>query len=337
MELPHDVRTRLAGLLEGVSRNSLARHAASLSALYRGGANSDEAIRSRDDALAYAVTRLPATFAAAAAAMREVARAWPDFAPTSILDLGAGPGSATIAAVATWPSIRAATLVEPNPRFAALARELVAAGDLGTDAIELLPERLERGLGQLPQADLVICGYVLVEFPADRVAALARDALGRARHLVLHVEPGTPRGFERILEARRTTIAANTHIIAPCPGNAACPLVGPDWCHFPVRLARLRDHRLLKAAELPFEDEKFCYLAASRDAAIRPMPRLIAAPSVGRAEIAVRLCTADGVTERTISRRNKAGYKLARKLAWGDGWPLAAPRPDDEPEGTHTS
>src|SRR5207248_11138972 len=44
---------------------------------------------------AYVITRFPATYAAAASVLGEIKQRMPGFEPISILDLGAGPGTAT--------------------------------------------------------------------------------------------------------------------------------------------------------------------------------------------------------------------------------------------------
>ena len=72
--LPATLQTALDDLAQGHSGRALAQRAAAISDLYRAGAGSREAIRGADDALAYAFTRLPATYAAAAASCRPSAR-----------------------------------------------------------------------------------------------------------------------------------------------------------------------------------------------------------------------------------------------------------------------
>ena len=92
--------------------------------------------------------------------------------------------------------------------------------------------------------------------------------------MLLIVEPGTTAGWQRILDARAQLIADGAHILAPCPHALACPIAQPDWCHFSARVARSRVHRLAKEAEVPWEDEKFIYLAASRTPAVaHALPR----------------------------------------------------------------
>ena len=113
--------------------------------------------------------------------------------------------------------------------------------------------------------DLVTASYLLNELPeAARPRLIERLWQATAGVLVI-VEPGTPAGYSRILAARDALIRHGANVIAPCPHAQACPLVAPDWCHFAARVARSRRHRLAKAATVPWEDEKFSYVALARE------------------------------------------------------------------------
>lgn len=177
----------------------------------------------------------------------------------------------------------------------------------------------------LPPADLVIMSYVLVEQSADDAAKfLSHSAFASARMIIL-VEPGTPAGFARIRAARAKLIASGARIVAPCPHDRDCPLADSDWCHMSVRLSRTRDHKHVKGGSAPFEDEPFSYLAAVRgDLGAAASSRVIRAPSVSKTDATLRLCTVAGIVDRRIPRRDKAGYKAAKALKWGD------PVPDPE-------
>ena len=93
-----------AALLEGISRKELEARAGKISTAYRAGGTS-AVITDRMDALAYLVARFPATHAAAHAVLRRVAEAAPQFSPSSISDMGAGPGTVASAARQIFPSI----------------------------------------------------------------------------------------------------------------------------------------------------------------------------------------------------------------------------------------
>src|ERR1700753_2635296 len=92
--LPNDLRAALDAKLEGLSRQDTAARAALISKNYRDGGSS-ATIKSETDALAYALVRMPAPYAAVTASLNALPEGKPDFAPTSLLDVGAGPGTAS--------------------------------------------------------------------------------------------------------------------------------------------------------------------------------------------------------------------------------------------------
>ncbi len=169
-----------------------------------------------------------------------------------------------------------ALLLEASPAIRALGEQLSAPA--GVAKVIWRDTDLRRELPDGDGCDLVTLAYVLDELaPAERVRLVDR-LWARTGGVFLIVEPGTPKGWERILAARTRLLAAGAHIVAPCPHAAACPLAKPDWCHFAARVARSRIHRQAKNAEVPWEDEKFIYLAASRTAPVHAGARIIAPP-----------------------------------------------------------
>ena len=80
--------------------------------------------------------------------------------------------------------------------------------------------------------------------------------------------------------AREQLIASGAHVAAPCPHDGKCPLQPPDWCHFTQRLPRSRAHKQIKEADVPFEDEKFSYVALTRSPIARRPARVLAQPVV---------------------------------------------------------
>jgi ribosomal protein RSM22 (predicted rRNA methylase) len=307
-------------MLDGVSRAALSVRAARLSDAYRAGGGSAQAIADPTDVLAYLVTRMPATYAAVAAALRQFRLVALDFAPTSLLDVGAGPGTASFAAVAAWPEIAAVTMIDSNPRFVAAAADLaVASGHPALAASQHILGDATRFGRDLPAADLVVAAYALAEVgDGDAfVAALWKASVGA----LMLVEPGTPDGFARIRAARAGLIAAGASIAAPCPHDRACPIVAPDWCHFSGRLQRSRDHRLAKAADLSFEDEKFSYVVAMHPSIALASygARVLAAPRSSKAGLRLKLCRQDGtIAERAVPRRDRSAYAALRRVRWGD-------------------
>jgi ribosomal protein RSM22 (predicted rRNA methylase) len=319
-DLPAPLRAALDRALEGVPRKGLAERAARTSEAYRAGRPSAGVIREAEDALAYALTRLPATYAACAAVFAEAARMAPAFAPRSLLDAGAGTGAASWAASEAWPGLASVAWLDASPPFLALAAQLAADGPSALRTAETRRGDLT-GAGPWPKADVVVASYALAEIAADKQASTTAELWASTENVLALVEPGTPAGYGRILAARTALIAAGATVLAPCPHEAACPLVGEDWCHFSVRLPRSRDHRLAKGAEVPFEDERFSYLIAARPgvATTPRAPRVLAPPRIGKPGIALKLCGPDGQVEpRLVAKRDKPAYALARRLDWGD-------------------
>ena len=68
----------------------------------------------------------------------------PDFAPKSLLDIGAGPGTATWAAAETFPSLQGFALLDANDALRQLALGLV------TESFRLRDVSYERGEARAP-------------------------------------------------------------------------------------------------------------------------------------------------------------------------------------------
>lgn len=279
------------------------------------------------DLKAYAAARLPATYAATAWVLDELSRRAPAYAPDSLLDLGAGPGTASWAAASRWPSITRIQMLEQLPAFRALARDLCSRASAsvlqaaGIEAFDLTRDALPA------QASLVVAAYALIELPENDLPAVLARAWEAAGQALVIVEPGTPRAFERLLGLRRLLLERGARLLAPCPQADECPLAAPDWCHFSVRVPRSRAHMQAKSARVPFEDEKFCYLIAVRDnAAATPPARILRPPLQLKHGVEFHLCTPAGLARRMVASRDKRLYKQARKLGWGDGFPDAGER-----------
>jgi ribosomal protein RSM22 (predicted rRNA methylase) len=317
--LPAWIGAALDSKLEHVSRAGLRERARAASEAYRAGGTS-EIISSELDALAYAVVRMPATYAAVRAALARTAEIVPDFQPRSVLDVGAGPGTASWAAAVTWPSLAQTTLIDRNAHLLALGRQLAASAGAPPMDVSALPAELSDALPDRLQADVVMASYALAEIAPPALRDILVKLWSLADRLLVIVEPGTMDGFRRILSYREILLAHGARIVAPCSHEGACPLAGnARWCHFNVRLPRSRDHLIAKDASVPYEDEKFIYLAAAKGfAEVARGRRILATPKVNKASVALTLCAPAVVTEYVIERRDKDAYKAAKRCDWGD-------------------
>ncbi|MFG3657101.1 small ribosomal subunit Rsm22 family protein [Streptomyces sp. NPDC047706] len=319
------LRAALAGLLDGLPPRQAAQAVERLIASYRGTTPTDAPIlRDRADVAAYAAYRMPATFEAVSAALGALADATPDWVPGGHVDVGGGTGAATWAVTATWEGTRPVTVLDWAEPALALGREIAAANPALRDA-RWQRSRIGAAL-TVESTDLVTVSYVLNELTAPDRTALV-DAAATAAQAVVIVEPGTPDGYARVIEARDRLIGAGFHIAAPCPHSAACPIApGTDWCHFSARVSRSSLHRQVKGGSLPYEDEKFSYVAATR---FRPAPapsRVVRKPQTRKGQVLLDLCegfeaTGPALRRTTVTKRHGDLYKAARDAGWGDPWP----------------
>jgi ribosomal protein RSM22 (predicted rRNA methylase) len=313
--LPAELKAALDAKLEGLSRSEAAARAALISKTYRDGGGSGT-IRTEPDALAYALARMPATYAAITASLNALREIRPDFAPESLLDVGAGPGTASWAAAEAFASLKTLTLIDANEALRALALDL-ARGSTRLSDLTYKKGEARAALGEAGPADLVIASYMIGELADSERRTLAEAMWVRTSDTLLIVEPGTPAGYARIIAMREQLIARGAHVAAPCPHDGKCPLAPPDWCHFSQRLPRSQAHRQIKGAELAFEDEKFAYLALTRSPATRRPSRVLAPPVATKVEVTAKLCTSDGLAIARVPRRAKIAYARARHWRWG--------------------
>jgi ribosomal protein RSM22 (predicted rRNA methylase) len=319
MDLPPALRAALAAELGGVPAREIVALVAELSARYRSDTPSHHAasVRSPEEAAAYAAFRLPATYAAAYAALAQARDRLPDWHPRTLLDAGAGPGTAAWAALAVWPSLERITCVEREPAMIALGRRLAAHS--GQPAIvDAQWQTMDlAGPWEAPAHDLIIAAYVLGELSSERGAKLVRMLWQRTMGVLLIVEPGTPAGFARVRQTRAQFLAADATTLAPCPHDRPCPMPAADWCHFAQRVARSHLHRQAKSGELPYEDEKFAYVAVSRQPGTPIGGRVLRHPLTHKGHIQLALCTPDGLTTTMVTRKDPHRLRQARDLRWG--------------------
>lgn len=284
-----------------------------LSAAYREG-RSTLAPRLDDELLvaAYLAVRFPATYAANLLAGQEVeesiGRRAGDFAPSSLLDLGAGCGAASLAAQEVWPSIEVVTAIEQLPAMVWMGKQILPNAIWRTAKFEEVPAYASH--------DVVVCSYAYGEGRGDTL--LLEKAWKAAERLLIVIEPGTPRGFAGVLEARQRLIELGASIVAPCPSHGACTAKDLDWCHFAARLNRSALHRRLKGGALGYEDEKFSYVAAWRGELSHGSPRVVRHPLIEPGRITIEVCDAPDRHRIVVTKKSKPAFRQARKIAWGN-------------------
>ena len=311
MEFPVQLRNKINSLMESEDIRALAKSAETLSERYRDErGDGKRSVSERRDILAYAAVRMPATFAAVSRAL-ELALECFDGEIRSILDVGAGTGAGAIAAVLTTDCADV-KCVEREPNMIALGQDFFACMDIQGKWIR---HDISQGIPE--KADLVICSYCMNQLSAARRAIAVAELANAANKLLLIVEPGTPNAFSNIKQMRGQLAESGLTIAAPCPNTGDCPLPESDWCHFTARAARSRIHKQLKGADVPYEAEKFGFLAAARENARPCTGRILRRPFIETGKITLTVCSESAVSTRLVTKKDPR-FKAARKSNTGD-------------------
>lgn len=322
MRLSAELLAAIQRETEKVDRRKLALATAQLTEHYKAADFSTPAVVTEADRAAYLAVRLPATYAAIRHVFAEINLRAPQDEIAGLLDLGAGPGTALFAAAEQFPQLRQATLIESGSGWIAVGKRLAGQSDLlVVRQAQWLRQDLRSGLA-CEKHDLVVISYTLGELPQAAAEAVLNKAWKCTGKFLVVVEPGTRRGFAAMNSARSSLIANAATILAPCPHHFGCPMAAAgDWCHFSQRVERTQQHRQLKGGNLGYEDEKFSYLIAAKNAAQSTGERIVRHPGKHSGHVQLAVCTAEGEIEnRTITRSSKEAYKHARKAEWGDLW-----------------
>lgn len=302
----NDIFLKIEELTQNVSLKS---HYAALSMRYR--TQEDKTLRSTQENLAYLACRMPATFAACLEVFKRLKEVVPEFEAKSMLDIGSGPATCVLAFLEYCKAPELITMVEHDDAFVGFARQFLE-GASGCSWQHQVPKQ--------GSFDLVTSSYMLSELPAEVRDQMVQQMASLATSCLVLIDTGTPHGYNTLMKARDYLIEQKYTILAPCPHNKPCPLVGPDWCHFSVRLPRSRLHRQLKGAELGYEDEKFSYLIASKNLVPdRSYERILSPPLRRTGHAHLKLCMPDGSLSQTIvSKKMKERYQQVKKADWGD-------------------
>lgn len=255
----------------------------------------------------YITARMPATLAAIQRVLEEVAPRISHKVQT-FLDLGAGPGTGLLAAQNFFP-IQKAILIEKNPHMASKGKKLVDAEWILDDIANVKPL----------DTDLALFSYSLGEIREGLRSKILKKFWEKAQTLVV-IEPGTPQGYQVILQVRKELITQGGSILAPCPHMQRCPMEGVDWCHFSARVQRTKEHRKEKGAQKGWEDEKFSYVAFSKSPTMPAEARIVRHPQKKKGLVSLQLCGSEGLEEKVITQKEKEDYRRARKARWGDSW-----------------
>lgn len=307
MHLPDSLQEAIEKETEKFPLSEILKAREALTERYQKG----QAFMSKDvERCAYIGSRMPATYAAVRRSLQEIGGEKIE----SLLDLGAGPGTVMWTASEIFQDLKEITLIEKDRDLASLGKRLALSSEY--PSVREANWRLEDlgSISSFPEHDLVVFSYSAGEL---KDLGIIQRAWKSARKFLAVIEPGTPRGFEKIRKIRSDLISLGAHLSAPCPHAEACPMKGGDWCHFSERVARTSLHRKIKGGSLGHEDEKFSYVIVSKMPRVLPYARILRHPLKRPGNITFTLCSQEGLKQEIISKRTPDRYKEARKLEWG--------------------
>lgn len=308
MQLAEEIITKIESLISECSFKEIALAQKELTSHYRDrkeAKNYLKPVSTEAQRCAYLVARLPATYSVVCQVLTEMIRKC-GLEFESLLDVGAGPGTVLLAAKECGIPLTISTLIERDPGFIRLGKQLVdghwIAQDINSE-ISLSPH------------DLVIASYSLGEMEDSTRFQVLEKLWRLTKKVLVVIEPGTPAGFETVKRIRENLILNGGHIVAPCPHSEKCPMKEKDWCHFSARNERTSLHRKIKEGTLNYEDEKFSYCIFSKNKIEPCLSRVIRHPFQGSGYIKLQLCSRNGLEEKVFTKKEKTKY---RKTKWGE-------------------
>ena len=312
MELPIELTLQVETLLEGKKTNELKRIAETLSDRYRNESGAGKKLLTKEiEAAVYAAVRMPATYGAVYSACEYMLENF-DGEIHTLLDAGAGSGAASFA-VSDLVDVEKITCLEREGAMRSVGEKLtkgrIPAVWKNADLV---------GSKGKDNADLVVESYVLNEMSEEARQKVILNLWDAANEVLLLVEPGTPAGYSVLKEARELLIERGGHILAPCTHETPCRLAEDDWCHFTVRVARSKMHKMLKDADAPYEDEKYSFLAISKKPCKKSDIRILRHPFIEKGLVRLEVCTPEENKTLVVKKKDGDLYKKARKAKMGD-------------------
>lgn len=313
MEISKSLKEALTKECENIKIYNLKENAKNISENYK--KDNKQSITKKNDVLAYALSRMPATYGAVYSSVSQTLKNL-TIMPKTLVDVGAGTGSATFATYELL-DLENITCLEYQPEMLKLGEKLIK----NNDQLNLITKWQSFDLlknEELPSADLLICSYVLNELPESEQLKIVQKLWNATNNLLIIIEPGTPYNFKQMNKIRSFLLKEQANLIAPCAHSKPCPIKQNDWCHFTVRVERTKTHKTLKSGESPFEDEKFTYLAFSKLEKINSKSRVLRHPFYKPKVVSLEICNNNGEKLNLNVTKSNENYKLARKLKCGD-------------------
>ena len=314
MDIPEGLKDSINKLLSENKSSNIIENAQIISSRYRKNDGKGKRLLTNElEAVSYVISRMPATYAAVYSVFKQILVNY-DEKITSLLDVGAGTGAGTWA-VNEIENMSQITCLEREKSMSNIGKKLMkntVLDNVQWKSYDILQDEI------VEKADIVLTSYMINELPEQEREKAVLKLWQATDKLMVVIEPGTPEGFKNILNIRNLIKEQGGYIVAPCCRNGECPIKENDWCAFYARVARSSIHRQAKGGNLGYEDEKFSYIAFSKTPVEITGERILRHPQINSGFVKVKLCTADGIQEKTYSKKDGEIYKKIKKLDAGE-------------------
>lgn len=312
--LPNNVLEKIGKL--NLDNKSIINSARDINYKYRNESGKNKVLVSSDlDSQAYSVYRMPSTYEACYNVFNQISKIIPDTNFDTLLDVGSGTGASTLACIQNF-SFNKVMCYERELSMINCAKTLlsdyVKEFNINWEQKDLLKSDLKDNF------DMIISSYVLNEFDDANRLATVKKLWNLTKKIFIVIEPGTTEGYRQIKQIRETLIKEGAYIVAPCTHSNECPLSKDDWCNFSCRVPRTKLMKQIKNAEVPYEDEKYCYMAFSKQQYEITGDRIIRHPYYRPKVVEMEICNKDGIKKIVITKKDKEYYREARNAQIGD-------------------
>ncbi|MCQ2978908.1 MAG: small ribosomal subunit Rsm22 family protein [Clostridia bacterium] len=315
MEIPSLLKTNLSIITSEYKMSDLKLALSNITTRYMDDYRDGSSLLNKDiEAVSYANVRMAATYGSVYNIIEHLLNNinYEDI-PRSILDVGAGTGSASWA-IAEQINLDNILCLEREDAMLKLGEKLMdenfSCNNVKWQKFDVLNNKIT------DKKDLVIASYMINELNDDIKDEVIDELWNSANKFLVIVEPGTKMGFNNIKKIRERLLSKGANIVLPCPCDE-CKISEDDWCHFTIRVARTKIHKELKEADVPYEDEKFSYIVLSKIKTDKCNMRVMRHPIIETGKVTLTVCSKDGVSEKCFRKKDDE-FKIAKKLNCGD-------------------
>lgn len=316
MDLPIEIKSYIENELNYIKKRDLQNNAQTISLNYRNNEGKGKRLlKSDEEAIAYAISRMPATYGAVYNALKHTLEIC-ESNISNVADIGAGTGTASIAAdeLLNLEDIRC---FEREDAMREVGQKIFKIyNNLG---IKSVWEKYDVNTDKIKEKyDLVITSYMINELKEIEIENVVEKLWDATEKILLIVEPGTMQGYKNIMRAKQKLLKLGGKIIAPCMCEN-CKLPKDDWCNFSCRVQRTKTHKELKGGNVPYEDEKYIYISVAKEEFDKKdKNRILRHPMIYSGYVKLKVCNKEEIKEITISKKDKEKFKIARKANAGD-------------------